>query len=112
VTERIHLQPFTLCECEQYAQSLGLACTREDVCRLYMALGGIPFYWDMLRRDSGFVRSYTAFGKKKRESLLWRHVPDEVHVHGAQIDLLIDRADGVVDICEMKYSSDNTANEK
>jgi len=256
VTERIHLQPFTLCECEQYAKALGLGFTREDICRLYMALGGIPFYWDMMRRGKsvaqnmdavffaeggklrgefdelfqslfrqsrmhrlivealakrgvgmtredllksmkvtdggkvskcleelqqcGFVRSYTALGKKKREALYqlidnftlfhlrfvageqnpdehywsntslssaqavwrglafervclqhvrqlkralqiggvvthvcsWRHVPDEVHVHGAQIDLLIDRADGVVDVCEMKYSSDKYAPDK
>lgn len=33
----------------------------------------------------------------------WRHVADEENPIGAQIDLLIDRADGVIDICEMKY---------
>ncbi len=27
-------------------------------------------------------------------------------VEGAQIDLLLDRADGVINVCEMKYSSD------
>lgn len=36
----------------------------------------------------------------------WRHVPDEVHAKGAQIDLLLDRADGVIDVCEMKYAKD------
>ena len=36
----------------------------------------------------------------------WRHVPDEVHTKGAQIDLLLDRADGVIDVCEMKYAKD------
>jgi len=256
VTERIHLQPFTLCECEQYAAALGLEFTREDVCRVYMALGGIPFYWDMMKRgrsvsqnmdavffaeggklrgefdelfrslfrqsrmhrqmvealakhgigmtredllkalkisdggkitkcleelqQCGFVRAYTAFGKKKRETIFqlidnftlfhlrfvagesnpdehywsntalspaqaawrglafervclqhvrqlkhalqiggvvthvcsWRHVPDDVHVHGAQIDLLLDRADGVIDVCEMKYSPDNYSPDK
>ena len=30
--------------------------------------------------------------------------PTEVH-HGAQIDMIIDRADNMVNICEMKYSS-------
>ena len=35
----------------------------------------------------------------------WRHVADETYGKGAQIDLLIDRADNVVNICEMKYSS-------
>ena len=36
----------------------------------------------------------------------WRWVPDEVGTKGMQIDLLIDRADGVVNLCEMKYSTD------
>ena len=36
----------------------------------------------------------------------WRWMSDEVGVKGVQIDLLIDRADGVVNLCEIKYSSD------
>ena len=35
----------------------------------------------------------------------WRHVPDEVYTEGAQIDLLLDRADGIVNVCEMKWSA-------
>ena len=35
----------------------------------------------------------------------WRHVADETYGKGAQIDLIIDRADNVINICEMKYSS-------
>ena len=34
----------------------------------------------------------------------WFHVADEEVPEGAQIDLLIDRADGVIDVCEMKYT--------
>jgi AAA+ ATPase superfamily predicted ATPase len=33
----------------------------------------------------------------------WRHVPDDVHPDGAQIDLLLERADRVIDVCEMKW---------
>lgn len=36
----------------------------------------------------------------------WRHIPDETYVNGAQIDLLIERADRVVNVCEIKYSRD------
>lgn len=36
----------------------------------------------------------------------WRHVPDEVYPEGVQIDLLLDRADGIINVCEMKWSSD------
>ena len=35
----------------------------------------------------------------------WRHIADERYGRGAQIDLLIDRADNVIDICEIKYST-------
>ena len=35
----------------------------------------------------------------------WRCLPDEnIDRPGVQIDLLIDRSDGIIDICEMKYS--------
>lgn len=35
----------------------------------------------------------------------WRHVADDIHPAGVQIDLLLDRADNLVNICEMKWSS-------
>lgn len=35
----------------------------------------------------------------------WRHVPNEEYTQGAQIDLIIDRADNLVNVCEMKFSS-------
>ncbi len=50
VTEQIALEPFTLRECELYAQARGLDYTRRMVTECYMALGGIPYYWRMLRR--------------------------------------------------------------
>ena len=40
------------------------------------------------------------------EAYAWRHIPDAECPIGAQIDLVIDRADGVVNVCEMKYTRD------
>ena len=38
----------------------------------------------------------------------WRCQPNEsTGQRGVQIDLLIDRSDGIIDLCEMKYSNDN-----
>ena len=34
----------------------------------------------------------------------WRHDGDETYPEGSQIDLLIDRADNIINICEMKFS--------
>ena len=247
LTRQMRLAPFTLGECAEYLASRGFSLTRKDVCELYMALGGVPWYWSLLERgrsvaqcmdalffaegaplrteydelfaslfrrseihrrivaalaavgigadrdtllvrtklsDSGtltrcleeleqcgFVRKYTPYGKKTKGALYqlvdaltlfhfrflagesnlderfwsrsaqsasqnvwrglafervclahvrqikqalqiggvlvrvasWRHVPDEVHPKGAQIDLLLERADRVIDICEMKW---------
>ena len=50
VTEEISLAPFSLHECEEYAESRGLGYSRRMVMEAYMALGGVPYYWRMLRR--------------------------------------------------------------
>lgn len=44
VTKKIHLQPFTLGETEQYFKSKNINFTKYEITQLYMALGGIPFY--------------------------------------------------------------------
>ena len=36
----------------------------------------------------------------------WQHRANDVYPKGAQIDLMIDRADNVINICEMKYSEE------
>ncbi len=42
-------------------------------------------------------------------SYAWRHVADSPDDVGAQIDLLIDRNDGIINICEMKFCDDEYA---
>lgn len=248
VTERIHLNPFTLCECRDLCRSRGVSLSDADIAELYMIFGGVPYYWTFIARgksvaqnvddllfspngklrnefdevfqslfgenagylkvvralagkgggmtygeilsstglskggmslrilialeQSGFIRRYTAYGKKKQDAqyqlvdgftlfhlkflddesnhdahfwshatigtalnvwrglafervcLLhvpqikkalgisgvltrvysWRHAPDDTYSNGAQIDLLIDRADRIVNVCEIKYA--------
>lgn len=50
LTARIKIVPFTLRECELFANSAGLALGRKDVLELYMILGGIPYYWSFLKK--------------------------------------------------------------
>ena len=50
LTRRIHLAPFTLRECEELAAGKGLVLSRYQILELFMALGGVPFYWDLLER--------------------------------------------------------------
>ena len=58
VTEQIPLEPFTLRECELYAQSRGLDYTRRMVMECYMVLGGIPYYWRMLHRGMSPAQNF------------------------------------------------------
>ncbi len=50
VTKRIHLHPFSLYSCEQYAEARSLGMTRRQVLTAYMILGGVPYYWSMLKK--------------------------------------------------------------
>ncbi|MDO3626214.1 ATP-binding protein [Mucilaginibacter sp. BT774] len=40
------------------------------------------------------------------EVSVWRYQPKSASEQGAQIDMLIDRADGCINLCEMKFASD------
>ncbi len=44
ITKRIHLQPFTLSETEDFLQSRGVFFDRFQLLHLYMAMGGVPQY--------------------------------------------------------------------
>lgn len=57
VTYRIRLAPFTLKECEEYAQSRGLEYTRDQLAECYMILGGIPLYWRYLERGKSVAQN-------------------------------------------------------
>ncbi|MDR1187810.1 MAG: ATP-binding protein [Bifidobacteriaceae bacterium] len=249
VTRRVHLEPFTLAECEAFLEAKGVVMARKEIVEAYMVFGGIPFYFDQfdgrfslaqnigrlcfsrmgplrheyeelyaslfkqpdnhmkvvealsrrgqgLRRDdiaaqtglasggglskvlkeledSGFVRSYQPFGRKRQGALYqlidsftlfhftfiengsvdpdywvkyastgshsaWSGYAFEKVVHwherqvlarlgvlgvitrvqawrseqvkpGAQIDLVIDRADNVINLCEVKFATDEFA---
>ena len=50
VTKQIALQPFTLKECEMFAQSKGLEMSRYQLAECYMVFGGIPYYWSLLEK--------------------------------------------------------------
>ncbi|MDF7826250.1 AAA family ATPase [Pontiellaceae bacterium B12227] len=51
------------------------------------------------------IKAALGIASLQTESSAWRHQPKSTQEKGAQIDLLIDRADGVVNLCEMKYSA-------
>ena len=58
VTRRIHLQPFTLAECQEYVRERGLSMSKKDIAECYMALGGIPFYWSHLEKGDSLPQNF------------------------------------------------------
>lgn len=48
LTQRISLSPFTLYESEAFLHHKGISLSRYEMAELYMILGGIPYYLDLL----------------------------------------------------------------
>ena len=48
LTSKLKLEPFNLSECEAFFKGKDGAYSKYEIIQLYMALGGIPFYLDMV----------------------------------------------------------------
>jgi hypothetical protein len=66
------------------------------------AWGGYAFENTCLTHVSCLKRALGIGGVQTQHST-WSYRPADTHEHGAQIDLLIDRKDGVINLCEMKF---------
>jgi len=58
LTKKIHLQPFTLHECELFCKSRNLGYKRNMIIEAYMALGGIPYYWSFVRKGLSVAQNF------------------------------------------------------
>ena len=53
ITGRINLSPFSLSECEAFFKEYGIVMNRYQIAEIYMILGGIPYYLNLLRKNLG-----------------------------------------------------------
>ena len=53
-TCRLYLEPFHLCEVEQYLRSKNINWSRYDIAECYMIMGGIPYYLSLLNSHYSF----------------------------------------------------------
>lgn len=58
VTVQLPIAPFTLKECEDYAASQNLGFDRGQIAECYMALGGVAYYWSLLREGESVAQSF------------------------------------------------------
>lgn len=54
---RIHLQPFSLKECEAYVQARNIVMNRHQILECYMIMGGIPYYWSFLKKGLSLAQN-------------------------------------------------------
>ena len=57
LTDRIHLKPFSLHECRELAEERGLILPLRQLFEANMIFGGVPYYWTLLRRDTGLAQN-------------------------------------------------------
>jgi uncharacterized protein len=57
ITKRIHLQPFTLSETENFLQSRGVFFDRFQLLQLYMAMGGVPQYLKEVKANLSAIQN-------------------------------------------------------
>lgn len=60
LSSQIHLKPFKLCECEEYLESKGISISRYDILEMYMAVGGIPYYWSLMKKGRSVAQNIDA----------------------------------------------------
>ena len=57
VTYEINLSPFTLGECKEYLESMGVMLSDYDITQSYMILGGVPFYLGYFERGLSLAQT-------------------------------------------------------
>ena len=60
VTMPLYLSPFTLYECKEFFRADGIKLDEYDICRAYMAFGGIPFYLDQFQKGLSLAQNIDA----------------------------------------------------
>jgi len=68
LTSQMHVRPFTLNECERYYQKRAFHLSRYEMVLSYMALGGIPYYLDLLRKDRTLTENLDEFFFRKAKA--------------------------------------------
>ena len=57
LTEQIHLEPFELNECLNYVSKNNLCLNKEQILLFYMIFGGVPYYWDFIKKEYSLVQN-------------------------------------------------------
>ncbi|MCB0648007.1 MAG: AAA family ATPase [Saprospiraceae bacterium] len=94
VTSRIFLPAFSLREVKELLVHKNISMTEMDMIRLYMVLGGIPFYLDLLSKGESLVQFIDRVFFEKNSIMqleygeIFKSLFDDSHKHHKIIELL------------------------
>jgi hypothetical protein len=101
VTDHIKLQPFTLTESEAFLQAKKIRLTKSNIAELYMTLGGVPYYLEMVERGESVAQTISRLCFDKGGALrqeyrnLYRAVFDNADDHEAVVATLATSRQGM-----------------
>ena len=101
ITKRIKLEPFSLAETEVFFKSKNNAFERYQIVQLFMVLGGIPFYLDMVETGQSAIQNinrlcFEANGELRTEfDNLYTSLFKSAQDHEAVIEALSTKACGL-----------------
>ncbi|MBC7863667.1 MAG: AAA family ATPase [Bacteroidia bacterium] len=114
VTLKMKIEPFTLNECELFLRSRKINIDRYQIIQLYMVLGGIPFYWDEVKKGKSATQlidklCFTANGLLRSEfPNIFRSLFTKAEKHQAIVTALAKKSKGLTReelIAETKISN-------
>lgn len=101
VTQRIKVEPFSLRECKEFMSSKSIVFDHYQLVQLYMVIGGIPFYWDEIRKGQSATQNidricFTQNGLLLHEfDNLYQSLFDKAERHEAIVHALAKKAKGL-----------------
>jgi uncharacterized protein len=101
VTHQMPLDPFTLAECEAFFKRKSAAYDRYQLLQLYMVLGGIPFYLDMVDTAQSAAQNINRLcftpkgGLRKEFDNLYASLFKNADKHISVIEALAKKAQGL-----------------
>ncbi len=57
LTGQVYLKPFTLGECKEYLESKKIIFNNHQILQCYMILGGVPYYWSLLKKGKSLAQN-------------------------------------------------------
>ena len=102
VTKRLHIQPFTLKETEQFFQAKNIIFERYQITELYLILGGVPFYLEEIEMGLSVAQNidklcFSPTGLIRNEyQNLFKSLFKDAENHEAIINVLATKSKGLL----------------